>query len=109
MEEKHDESVARAGVFKKAVAVLEQALDRGYRVCTNTTVFRGSDVEDLSEMFRLVGDIGVEGSMISPGYDFVDAPDQEIFLTRQESHDLSGRSWTRRIRRERGSTTTRST
>ena len=86
MEEKHDESVAREGVFQKAVAVLEQALDRGYRVCTNTTVFRGSDVEDLSEMFRLVGGIGVEGSMISPGYDFVDAPDQEIFLTRKESH-----------------------
>ena len=88
MEEKHDESVARAGVFKKAVAVLEEALERGYRVCTNTTVFRGSDVEDLTEMFRMVGNIGVEGSMISPGYDFVDAPDQEIFLTRQESHDL---------------------
>ena len=30
MEEKHDESVARAGVFKKAVSVLEEALDRGY-------------------------------------------------------------------------------
>ena len=54
MEEKHDESVARAGVFKKAVSVLQEALDRGYRVCTNTTVFRGSDVEDLSEMFRMV-------------------------------------------------------
>ena len=88
MEEKHDESVARAGVFKKAVSVLEQALDRGYRVCTNTTVFRGSDVEDLSEMFRLVSGIGVEGSMISPGYDFIDAPDQDIFLTREESHTI---------------------
>ena len=88
MEEKHDESVARGGVFKRAVAALETALDRGYRVCTNTTVFRGSDVEDLSEMFRLVGGLGVEGSMISPGYDFVDAPDQEIFLTRRESHSL---------------------
>ena len=88
MEAKHDESVARAGVFQKAVAALELALERGYRVCTNTTVFRGSDVEDLTEMFRLVGGLGVEGSMISPGYDFVDAPDQEIFLTRQESHDL---------------------
>ena len=88
MEAKHDESVARAGVFQKAVAALELALERGYRVCTNTTVFRGSDVEDLTEMFRLVGGLGVEGSMISPGYDFVDAPDQDIFLTRQESHDL---------------------
>ena len=88
MEEKHDESVARSGVFKRAVEGIELALDKGYRVCTNTTIFRNSDVEDLWDMFRLVGDIGVEGSMISPGYEFEDAPDQELFLTRQESRNV---------------------
>ena len=88
MEEKHDESVVRPGVFQKAVHGINLVLDQGYRVCTNTTVFRGSDVEDLWEMFRLVGDMGVEGSMISPGYDFEDAPDQELFLTRKESQAL---------------------
>ncbi|MDA1127490.1 MAG: adenosyl-hopene transferase HpnH [Chloroflexi bacterium] len=88
MEEKHDESVDRKGVFTKAVAAIQSALDRGYRVCTNTTVFRTSDVDDLSEMFRLVADLGVEGSMISPGFDFEDAPEQDMFLTRMESHTL---------------------
>jgi hopanoid biosynthesis associated radical SAM protein HpnH len=88
MEEKHDESVDRQGVFRKAVDVLEMALNRGYRACTNSTVFRNSDVSDLSEMFRLVSDLGVEGSMISPGFDFEDAPDQELFLTRKESHSI---------------------
>ncbi len=88
MEEKHDESVDRKGVFTKAVDAIQSALDRGYRVCTNSTVFRTSDVGDLNEMFRLVADMGVEGSMISPGFDFEDAPDQDMFLTRQESHSL---------------------
>ena len=88
MEERHDESVARKGVFKKAVQGIEMALSEGYRVCTNTTVFRTSDVDDLWQMFRLVKDLGVEGSMISPGFDFEDAPDQDMFLTRQESHNL---------------------
>ena len=88
MEAKHDESVDRKGVFQKAIQGIQMALDQGYRVCTNTTVFRGSDVEDLWEMFRFVGDLGVEGSMISPGFDFADAPDQDMFLTRQESHNL---------------------
>ncbi len=88
MEVKHDESVDRKGVFQKAIQGIEMALYQGYRVCTNTTVFRGSDVEDLWEMFRFVGDLGVEGSMISPGFDFEDAPDQDMFLTRRESHDL---------------------
>ena len=88
MEEKHDESVARKGVFKKAVHGMELALSQGYRVCTNTTIFKNSDVEDLWEMFRLVKEIGVEGSMISPGYDFEDAPDRDLFLTRRESRNI---------------------
>jgi hopanoid biosynthesis associated radical SAM protein HpnH len=88
MEEMHDESVARKGVFKKAVQVMELALSQGYRVCTNTTIFKNSDVEDLWEMFRLVNDLGVEGSMISPGYDFEDAPIQDMFLNRRESRSI---------------------
>ena len=88
MEAKHDESVARKGVFKKAVQSMELALDQGYRVCTNTTIFRNADVEDLHEMFRFVTDMGVEGHMISPGYDFKDAPDQDLFLTRRESREV---------------------
>ena len=88
MEEKHDASVDRKGVFKKAVRGMELALSRGYRVCTNTTIFKNSDVEDLWEMFRLVKEIGVEGSMISPGYDFEDAPDRDLFLTRRESRNI---------------------
>ena len=88
MEEKHDASVDRKGVFKKAVQGMELALSRGYRVCTNTTIFKNSDVEDLWEMFRLVKEIGVEGSMISPGYDFEDAPNRDLFLTRRESRNI---------------------
>ena len=88
MERRHDESVARPGVFQRAVKGISAALNQGYRVCTNTTVFRGSDVADLHEMFRLVSAMGVEGSMISPGYDFADAPDRDLFLSRQESRRL---------------------
>ena len=88
MEEKHDESVARAGVFKKAVQGIADAIEQGYRVCTNTTVFKNSDVADLHEMFRYVSGLGVEGSMISPGYDFEDAPNRDLFLSRQESRSI---------------------
>ena len=88
MEEKHDESVDRKGVFQKAVQGIEMAVDRGYRVCTNTTVFKNSDVADLHQMFRFVSELGVEGSMISPGYDFKDAPDPDLFLSRRESRAI---------------------
>ena len=88
MEEKHDQSVDRPGVFQKAVQAMQTALAQGYRVCTNTTIFRTSDVADLHEMFRFAADLGVEGSMISPGYDFEDAPDRDLFLTRNESRNI---------------------
>lgn len=88
MEEKHDKSVDRKGIFQKAVQGIEMAVDRGYRVCTNTTVFKNSDVADLHQMFRFVSELGVEGSMISPGYDFKDAPDPDLFLSRWESRAI---------------------
>jgi len=87
MEEKHDEAVARKGVFKKAINVIESALDSGYRVCTNTTIFRGCDVEDLHTLFRTMTEMGVEGCMVSPGFDYTHAPDHDIFLTRRESQE----------------------
>ena len=85
MEEKHDESVDRKGVFKKAKAAIASALAQGYRVCTNTTIFRGSDVEDLHELFRTMTDMGVEGCMVSPGFDYEAVADREQFLHRAES------------------------
>ena len=69
MEERHDEAVARKGVFQKAISSIELALDNGYRVCTNTTIFRGCDVEDLHNLFQTMTEMGVEGCMVSPGYD----------------------------------------
>ena len=88
METKHDESVARAGVFKKAVSGMQVALEKGYRVCTNTTVFNNSDVGDLRAMFKFVAGLGVEGSMISPGYDFQDVADQDLFLSRDQAKSV---------------------
>ena len=88
MEEAHDESVARQGVFKKAVDAIQSALDQGYRVCTNTTLFRGSNVDDLHNLFRTMTDMGVEGCMLSPGYDYEAVSDREQFLLREESREV---------------------
>ncbi|MFQ6117850.1 MAG: adenosyl-hopene transferase HpnH, partial [Candidatus Bipolaricaulia bacterium] len=84
-EENHDRSVGRAGVFKIAFAALEAALKAGFRVTTNTTIYRGSDVEDLHRLFRLLTAMGVEGLMVSPGYSFETASEHDRFLERQES------------------------
>ena len=87
-EEIHDRVTERAGVFQEAMAGIREAIARGFRVCTNTTLFDGSDVEDLHRLFALLTEVGVEGLMVSPGYAYEDAPDQELFLQRQQSIEV---------------------
>jgi len=85
LEENHDRSVGRSGVFKIAFSALEAALRAGFRVTTNTTIYKGSDVEDLHRLFHLLTDRGVEGLMVSPGYAYEMASEHDRFLERQES------------------------
>ena len=88
MEEAHDKSVYRKGVFKIAVSGIKSALSKGYRVTTNTTMFNGCDEDDLIEMFTMLTKMGVEGCMVSPGYKFDAVPNQELFLSRQEARKI---------------------
>ena len=85
MEAAHDKSVYRKGVFRIATRAMRAALDAGYRVTTNTTVFNGVDEEDVIEMFRMVTEMGVEGAMVSPGYQFEDVPNQDLFISRERA------------------------
>jgi len=84
----HDLSVCRDGVYDKAVAAIGEALRRGFRVTTNTTLFDGSSPERMRRFFDDMMELGVEGMMISPGYSYAKAPDQEHFLRRERSHRL---------------------
>ena len=81
----HDRVTKRPGTYDIAVKAIREAIARGHRVCTNTTLFHGSDVEDLHTLFRRLMGFGVEGLMVSPGYAYEDVPDRALFLKRQES------------------------
>lgn len=85
MPETHDYWVERQGTWDKAMQALKLALNEGYRVCTNTTVFEGSDVDELHTLFQTLTDLGVEGLMISAGYPYQSIPDRDIFLERKRS------------------------
>lgn len=81
----HDRVTERPGTYTTAVAAIREAVARGHRVCTNTTLFHGSDVDDLHALFATLVDAGVEGLMVSPGYSYDDVPDRDLFLEREES------------------------
>jgi hopanoid biosynthesis associated radical SAM protein HpnH len=84
----HDEAVCREGVYDQAVQAIREALRRGFRVTTNTTLFEGADPERVRRFFDEMMELGVEGMMVSPGYSYSKAPDQEHFLRRQRTRDL---------------------
>lgn len=84
-EKVHDLVTGRPGTYQEAIAAIREAIRRGFRVCTNTTVFHGSDVEDTKELFRTLTKLGVEGLMLSPGYAYEAVPERELFLRREES------------------------
>src|SRR5687768_259644 len=84
----HDFSVCREGVYEDAIEGIREALRRGFRVTTNTTLFDGADPHRMRQFFDTMMDLGVEGMMISPGYSYSKAPDQEHFLRRQRAHEL---------------------
>jgi hopanoid biosynthesis associated radical SAM protein HpnH len=88
LREDHDESVCRDGVYDEAVEGIRAALARGFRVTTNTTLFDGASPLRMREFFDEMMSLGVEGMMLSPGYSYSKAPDQEHFLRRTRTHQL---------------------
>lgn len=79
-EEHHDFAVCREGTYKKAAEGIAEAVKRGFRVTTNTTLFDGADPNSVRLFFDEMMDLGVEGCMVSPGYAYPKAPDQKSFL-----------------------------
>ncbi len=88
LREDHDEAVCRDGVWDQAVDGIRAALARGFRVTTNTTLFDGASPLRTRQFFDEMMALGVEGMMLSPGYSYAKAPDQEHFLRRTRTHQL---------------------
>ena len=84
----HDASVCREGVFDQAVDAIKEARRLVFRVTTNTTLFENAEPLRVREFFDQMMDLDVEGMMVSPGYGYAKAPDQEHFLGRQRTQDL---------------------
>jgi hopanoid biosynthesis associated radical SAM protein HpnH len=88
LREEHDEAVCRDGVYDKAVEAIREALRLGFRVTTNTTLFDGVSPSRVRAFFDEMARLRVEGMMVSPGYSYSKAPDQEHFLHRSRTNEL---------------------
>ncbi|MFW9258985.1 adenosyl-hopene transferase HpnH [Nostoc sp. CALU 546] len=88
MRELHDQCVDRKGVFDIAVKAIRAAKAKGFRVTTNTTIFEGTKPQDMQEFFNFLETLNTDGMMISPGYSYEWAPDQDHFLHREQTRAL---------------------
>ena len=79
----HDVIIGKPGGFKKALAGVRAAKRLGFRVSTNTTVFRESSVEDLEDLFGQLTQAGVDGILVAPGFSYEEVG-KDVFLTRNE-------------------------
>ena len=86
--DEHDLAVCRDGVYDVAVKAIKEALRRGHRVTTNTTLFDDANPERVRKFFDDMMELDVEGMMISPGYSYQKAPDQKNFLRRDKTRAL---------------------
>jgi hopanoid biosynthesis associated radical SAM protein HpnH len=86
--EHHDFSVCREGGYELAAEGIREAVKRGFRVTTNTTLFDGADPKSVRAFFDEMMKLGVEGMMLSPGYSYDKAPDQKHFLGRARTRRL---------------------
>ncbi len=84
MRESHDLAVEREGVFDIAIDGIKAAKEAGFLVCTNTTVFHETNMEELDQMYAYLTELGVDGFMISPGYGYSAVASKEMFMTRDD-------------------------
>lgn len=79
----HDRLLGRPGLFDTAIKAIKAAKARGFRVCTNTTIYKETDTREIEILLAYLGHIGVDGLLVSPAYSFAGVSD-ELFLSREE-------------------------
>jgi hopanoid biosynthesis associated radical SAM protein HpnH len=84
LEKTHDICVEREGVFREAIEGIKTAKAAGFLVCTNTTIYKQTDLLEIAELFKYLQTLGVDGHMLSPAYSYAAVQTKEIFMSREE-------------------------
>jgi hopanoid biosynthesis associated radical SAM protein HpnH len=80
LKDRHDASVCQEGVFDIAVEAIKMAIDKGFRVNVNCTLFQGETPDEVAEFLDYAMELGIEGVTIAPGFSYEHAPRQDVFI-----------------------------
>ncbi len=84
LEKTHDLCVERDGVFREAIDGIKAAKAAGFLVCSNTTIYKETDLEEIAGLFEYLRGLGVDGYMMSPAYSYAAVQTKDIFMSREE-------------------------
>ena len=94
LRERHDESVAKEGVFDEAVAAITFLKEKGFRVTTNSTFFNTDTPQTIIDVLNFLNDeVKVDQMMISPAYAYEKAPDHDHFQGVTETRELFAKAF----------------
>jgi hopanoid biosynthesis associated radical SAM protein HpnH len=94
----HDLIVEREGVFKECIEAIKMAKILGYRVATNATIYKETDMDEIEKMFDFLSNLGVDGHTITPGYEYDAAKKDMIKRLNKQPEDFF---LTRKLTREK--------
>ncbi|HUN58035.1 MAG TPA: adenosyl-hopene transferase HpnH [Candidatus Binataceae bacterium] len=83
MRETHDRVVDRQGIFDTCVKMIKLLKEKGYRVQTNSTIFRETSADEIDELIKFLSTLGVDGMLLSPGYHY-QVLSNDIYLKTEE-------------------------
>jgi hopanoid biosynthesis associated radical SAM protein HpnH len=84
LEQTHDRAVERPGVFREAIEAIRAAKAAGFKVSTNTTIYKDTDMGEIERLFEFLAPLRVDGHMLSPAYGYSAVNQREIFMTRRD-------------------------
>jgi hopanoid biosynthesis associated radical SAM protein HpnH len=84
LEETHDLCVERPGVFKEAIEGIRAAKAAGFKVTTNTTIYRETDMREIWALFEFLEPLNLDGHYVAPAYGYSAVNEREIFMTRDD-------------------------
>ncbi len=100
LQERHDASVCKEGVFEQAVENIKDAQRRGFRVGTNTTFFSDDTPQNVIDVLDYLNDeLKVDTMQISPAYAYENAPDQDHFPGVDQTRELFSKAFAEGRRR----------
>lgn len=93
LEPTHDLIRSRKGLYQIDIRMIKLAKSLGFRVVTNTTIYKETKIEEIEQLFAELTAIGVDGFLVSPAYEYTVLKGRDIFMEKRQTHEKFQRVW----------------